>query len=144
MKQIDVEFRATLRRKWILSRMINNLKILTSRIEGNLFILTPVGDGHSFRYSELQRECNAIRRSIEEPYPDVLIVNFSELKYFGSEFIGALISLARAKSDLGGKVCFCAASEEMRRVLNNMRLTRLWPYHDLLVDAIASFDENQE
>lgn len=123
--------------------MINNLKILTARIEGNLFILTPVGDGHSFRYSDLQRECNAVRPSIEAPYPGVLIVNFSELKYFGSEFIGAIISLARAKSDLGGTVCFCGASEDMRRVLNNMKLTKLWPYHDHLDEAVAVFSDEE-
>ncbi|MEZ6045085.1 MAG: STAS domain-containing protein [Planctomycetaceae bacterium] len=105
-----------------------------------------MGDGHSFRYSDLQRECNAVRRSVEEPYPDTLIINFSELKYFGSEFIGALISLARTKSDLGGQVSFCAASDEMRRVLNNMKLTQLWPYHEYLEEAITAYldvDESQ-
>ncbi|MCA9042400.1 MAG: STAS domain-containing protein [Planctomycetaceae bacterium] len=124
--------------------MVDHLKILTSRIEGNLYILTPVGDGHSFRYDALQRECNAVRRSIEQPYPGVLIIDFSQLRYFGSEFIGALITLARAKSDLGGQVCFCEATEDMQRVLNNMKLTNLWPYHDYLAEAIAAYSDTNE
>ena len=122
--------------------MIDHLRILIARIDGNSIIITPKGDGHSFRYSDLQKECNAIRRTIEEPFPEVLIIDFSDLRYFGSEFIGALISLARNKTDLGGKAAFCSASDDMQRVLQNMKLTHLWPYHDTLDEALASFAED--
>lgn len=118
--------------------MLEHFRILKSRIQDKILIITPVGDGHSFRYGDLQTECNGVRRKLEKPEVEHLVIDFSQLKYFGSEYIGALISLARLKSDLGGKAIFCAANEDMQRVLENMKLTKLWPYFDHFDDALTA------
>jgi len=124
--------------------MIEHFRILKSRVEGDILVICPVGDGHSFRYGDLQIECNGMRRMIEKPAVKHVAVDFSQLKYFGSEYIGALISLARLKSDLGGKAVFCSANEDMQRVLENMKLTKLWPYFDDLETAIAYLDAPEQ
>jgi anti-anti-sigma factor len=56
-----------------------------------------------------------------------LVVDLSNMNYFGSELIGVLIRLARGVTNGNGRAAFCGPSVKMLEVLEGMRLTKLWP-----------------
>ncbi len=61
------------------------------------------------------------------------------MDYFGSEFIGALVSmLLREVKNRGNKAAFCAANAQMLQVLQNMSLFKLWPHYQTRDEAIAA------
>jgi anti-anti-sigma factor len=67
-----------------------------------------------------------------------LVVNLEKMDYFGSEFIGALVSMLREVKNRGNKAAFCAANAQMLQVLQNMSLFKLWPHHATREEAVAA------
>lgn len=115
-----------------------NLKIFQSEQIGDIMVVKPVGEGSAFRYQDLHVEVNAIRSHMMKPGQKHLIVDLESMSYFGSEFIGALVSMLRETKNRGGLACFCSASPQMTKVLSNMALFKLWPHYDdrqLALDA---------
>ncbi len=118
--------------------MLTHLKIFAVEQVGETIVITPNGEGSGFRYNELHSETNAIRGQMMKPDCKHLIVNLQKMDYFGSEFIGALVSMLREVKTRGNKACFCCANEQMLGVLQNMSLFKLWPHYTTREDAIAA------
>jgi anti-anti-sigma factor len=119
---------------------MQHLKIFLVEQSGETVILTPQGDPSSFRYRDLQAETNSLRQHMARPENLNLVVDLCNCQYFGSEFIGALVSMLREVRARKGRCALCGATEQMRAVLQNMSLFRLWPYfenRDLALDAIT-------
>lgn len=122
--------------------MPKHLKIFRIEEDSDTIILIPEGEGASFRYADLQMEANYVRSLVGKPKYKFLLIDLGDLNYFGSEFIGALITIAREKKNRRGKVAVCNAVEQMREVLENMSLFKLWPYFDTREEAMASLTAN--
>lgn len=103
--------------------------------DGETLIVVPVVDGCGFRYQQLHVEANSLQRKFETKQFVNLVVDLSNLNYFGSELIGVLIRLARAVTNGNGRAAFCGPSPKMLEVLEGMRLTKLWPIFASREDA---------
>ena len=121
---------------------MQHLKIFQVEQSGDILIVTPQGEGSAFRYQDLHLETNTIRGFLMKPEIHNLIIDLQEMDYFGSEFIGALVSILRECRTRRGKGCFCSAKPQMLQVLQNMSLFRLWPHYQTREEAIAHFSEN--
>ncbi len=123
--------------------MARHLKIFCLEPDGPDLVLVPTAEGASFRYADLQMEANYVRTTVATQGVRHLVVDLSQMKYFGSEFIGALITICREKKNRGHKVAVCSAVEQMREVLEDMSLFRLWPYYETraaAMDAVRVVD----
>ena len=118
--------------------MLPPLKIFVMTQTGETAIVTPVGDATAFRYQDLQAEANTVRGHFGRGRAKHLVINLSSLNYFGSEFIGSLVSMARDVKGRGGTAVICAASDQMVEVLQNMSLFNLWPYFETEDEALAA------
>ena len=121
--------------------MLTHLKIFVVEQIGEIVIVTPRGDGNGFRYNDLHSETNAIRGHMMKPGTKHLIVNLEKMDYFGSEFIGGLVSMLREVKTRGNKACLCCANAQMLGVLQNMSLFKLWPHYETRDEAIAAATE---
>ncbi|MEZ6056529.1 MAG: STAS domain-containing protein [Planctomycetaceae bacterium] len=117
------------------------LKIFQHQQLDNIVILTPLGDGTGFRYQELHVDVNAIRAEMAKPGNRHLILNLEHMEYFGSEFIGGLVSMLRETKNRGGLACFANATPQMMQVLKTMSLFKLWPHFNSQNEAIAAAKE---
>lgn len=118
-------------------RMLKNLKIFETEQVGDALVIVPTGDGSAFRYQDLHLETNAIRSHLLKGGCRHVIVDLNRMEYFGSEFIGALVSMLREVKTRGGKACFCSATPQMLQVLQNMSLFKLWPHLVTRDEALA-------
>ncbi len=118
--------------------MLKYLKIFSVSQVDDILVVTPQGKAGSFMYNDLHSEANAIRDVISKPNVSHLVINLSKLQYFGSEFIGSLVSMAREVKNRRGKAALCSADPQMVEVLQNMSLFSLWPYYETQDEAIAS------
>jgi len=116
--------------------MLKHLNIFDVRQDGNVLVVTPKVDAGSFRYHELHREANSVRDLLIKPDVQHLVLNLSQLQYFGSEFIGSLVSMAREVRNRRGKALICEANPTMLDVLKNMSLFKLWPYFETEPEAL--------
>ncbi len=120
--------------------MPSHLKIFKIETEGDHLVLVPQTEGASFRYADLQMEGNYVRTMAADKKYRGLIIDLSNMNYFGSEFIGALITIAREKKNRGGKAVVCSAAPQMLEVLKNMSLFKIWPYFETRAEAIGFLD----
>ncbi len=118
--------------------MAKHLRIFRVDSLEDFLVITPQSEGASFRYSDLQMEGNVVRTMAADKKYKALIINLELMNYFGSEFIGALITIAREKKNRGGKAVVCQATDQMREVLGNMSLFKLWPYYATIDDAVIA------
>lgn len=118
--------------------MLTHLKIFLVEQTGDVVTITPGGGGNGFRYNDLHSETNSIRGHMMTPGAKHLIVNLEKMDYFGSEFIGALVSMLREVKNRGNKACFCSANSQMLGVLQNMSLFKLWPHYVTRDEALAA------
>ncbi|HWL09580.1 MAG TPA: STAS domain-containing protein [Planctomicrobium sp.] len=114
------------------------LKIFKTETLGNVVVVAPQGEGSSFRYHELHLEANAIRGMLAKSDVQLLVIDLHEMSYFGSEFVGAIVSMLREMRARGGKSCFCRATPQVLQILKNMSLFKLWPHYESREEAIAS------
>lgn len=121
--------------------MASHLKIFKVDKDPPCIYITPFGQGASFRYADLQMEANSVRTLVADADCPYLIIDLSELDYFGSEFIGALILIGREKKNRGGKVAICSASKNMFDVLKGMSIFKLWPYFEDRETALTTLQE---
>jgi anti-anti-sigma factor len=120
--------------------MLTHLKIFGIRKVGSTVVVTPNGGGNAFRYHDLHRESNSVRDLLGKPEVGHLVINLSQMDYFGSEFIGSLVSMAREVRVHGGKAVICSANDQMKEVLRNMSIFKLWPYFETEQEALAELE----
>jgi anti-anti-sigma factor len=120
--------------------MPSHLKIFRTETVEDHLVLIPQSEGASFRYADLQMEGNYVRTMAADKKYRGLIIDLSNMNYFGSEFIGALITIAREKKNRGGKAVVCGAAPQMLEVLQNMSLFKIWPYYPTREDAVAALN----
>ncbi len=118
--------------------MLKHLKIFRTKRVGNVLVVTPQGDPNTFRYNDLHREANSVRDLLMRSEISHLALNLKNLQYFGSEFIGSLVSMAREVKNRQGRAVICEANPQMVEVLQNMSLFKLWPYFATEQEALAS------
>ena len=116
--------------------MLKHLNIFDIRSDNEILIVLPKVEAGSFRYHELHREANSIRDLLSKPEIRHLVLNLSHLEYFGSEFIGSLVSMAREVRHRQGQAVICSAHPTMLDVLQNMSLFKLWPYYETEAEAV--------
>ena len=124
--------------------MLKHLKIFRTRRVDDVLIVSPEGEAGSFMYNDLHREANSIRDLVAKPDVTHLVINLSGLQYFGSEFIGSLVSMAREVRNRKGRAVMCAANPEMVDVLQNMSLFNLWPYFATEEEALSALKDDDE
>ena len=121
--------------------MVKHLKLFRIEQLGDTVIVVPEGDGSSFRYQDLHMEANAIRGHMARPGNRNLLIDLHKMSYFGSEFIGGLVSMLRETRNRGGQAMICQANDQMLQILQNMSLCKLWPYHPTRDQALAAMAE---
>jgi len=123
--------------------MARHLRIFQVEKQPPCIFVVPKSQGAGFRYSDLQMESNSVRAIIADGTVPNMIIDLSGMNYFGSEFIGALITIGREKKLRGGKVAICAANSNMKEVLKNMSLFKLWPYYATREQAVEALTANE-
>lgn len=115
--------------------------LLKAELIGDTLVVLPCADGIGFRYADLQTELNRILRHIDQPEVGdglYLVVDFGELHYRGTEFLGAVVTLLNHATRRGGRVAWCNASAEMQVFLEDRGVWSLWPYFASRDEALSS------
>lgn len=89
---------------------------------GNILIVVPTGSLMEFRDNEVRNAYNATYRFLSDPEVRHLLIDFSQLEYFASTFVGMLIRLAKKARQDGGEAVLCRLSDNMRKMMKTLML----------------------
>lgn len=93
---------------------------------GNTLVVRPHGDSVGFGIHQLRIEVMEVRKMAQEDRVRHLLVDLSEVHYFGSMVLGDLVEFANIVKSRGGRVGLCGASSDMLAVMNLTHQTEFW------------------
>ena len=106
----------------------------------DVLIVLANGPFMEFRDVDIRNSYNEAYRRLSEPDTRHLLIDFSNLDYFGSTFVGILIRLARKARTNSGEAALCCLSSGMREMLKTLMLLEN-PNVDFCVVPYATRDE---
>jgi anti-anti-sigma regulatory factor len=88
----------------------------------DVLIVTPNGPFIEFRYNDFRNAYNETYRLLSEPGTRHLLIDFSNLDYFGSTFVSLLLRLSQKARTCKGEAALCHLSDNMRGMLKTLML----------------------
>jgi anti-anti-sigma factor len=123
------------------TRMPRRHDVLKYERDGDVLIVTPVGDSLRVEERVLSNEINALHELLESNDLQHVVVDIGSAPYFGSLILGSIIALCKRVTDTGGKAAMCNASEGMRESLQIMRIESIIPYYSTRDEALQAARE---
>lgn len=95
-----------------------------------VLVIAPEGDALSYRDVDVAGAVSDILRRVDSMEDPRVVVDFGGSQYFGSIMIGAVTQVAERARERGGAFAVCDLSDDMRQVLESMKLSERWPTFD--------------
>jgi len=107
---------------------------------GNTVVITPAPNVESMNWDLIEQAADIVMAPIKEQQSPMVVVDLSEVNYFGSVFLALLLRCHTAVKNRGGELVICGASKMARELLRITALDTLWAIYNTRDDALAAVD----
>lgn len=107
---------------------------------GDIAIIIPSPEVESMSESLIQQAAQLVLAPIKADPPSGLIIDLSQVGYFGSVFISFLLRCHMFVKKHGSEVVLAGASERIRELLHLTALDTLWALYDSRAEAIEALE----
>ena len=110
---------------------------------GDVAVIIPASEVESMSENLIQQAAEIVLAPLRKDPPAGLVIDLSEVKFFGSVFISFLLKCHMLVKKHGSEVVLAGASERIRELLHLTALDTLWALYDTrsqAVEAMAGSD----
>jgi anti-anti-sigma factor len=108
---------------------------------GDLGIIVPASEVESMQWELIEQAAEIVLQPLKKDPAASVIVDLSQVAYFGSVFLSLLLRCYKLVKQQGGEFVLCGASERARELLRLTALDTLWAIYDTREEAIAAVSE---
>ncbi len=110
------------------------------RIErhGDIAVIIPSPEVESMHETEIQLAAKMVLAPLKEDPPAGLVIDLSQVNYFGSVFISFLLRCHMLVKPHGSEVVLAGASERIRELLHMTALDTLWALYATRAEALEA------
>jgi anti-anti-sigma factor len=114
------------------------------RIErhGDIAVIIPSPEVESMHENLIQQAAQMVLGPLREDPPVGLVIDLSQVNYFGSVFLSFLLRCHMLAKKHGSDVVLAGASERTRELLHLTALDTLWALYDTRAEALAALAES--
>jgi anti-anti-sigma factor len=114
------------------------------RIErhGDIAVVIPSPEVESMHENLIQQAAQMVIGTLREDPPVGLVIDLSQVNYFGSVFLSFLLRCHMFAKKQGSDVVLAGASERTRELLHLTALDTLWALYDTRAEALAALAES--
>lgn len=105
---------------------------------GTVAVLTPSPEAPGLAERPLEQAATAVLTPLAAVPPAGIVMDLTELDYFGSRFIGFLIRCHQLIKESGGRMVLVGASARVRELLRLSALDGLWPFYQEVGKAVQA------
>jgi anti-anti-sigma factor len=105
---------------------------------GDIAVITPSPEVESMPENLITQAAQLVTAQLREDPPAGLVIDLSEVKFFGSVFISFLLRCHMRVKQHGSEVVLAGASERVRELLHLTALDTLWALYDTRAEALAA------
>jgi anti-anti-sigma factor len=96
---------------------------------GDIAILIPSPETGTLVERPLEQAATAVLTPLTAMPPAVIVMDLTQMDYFGSRFIGFLIRCHKLIKNCGGRMVVVGASARIHELLRLSALDSLWPFY---------------
>src|ERR1700676_3164337 len=110
------------------------------RIEyhGDIAVIIPSPEVESMHENLIQQAAQMVLAPLKEDPPAGLVIDLSQVNYFGSVFLSFLLRCHMVAKKRGSEFVLCGASAPARELLKLTDLETLWAIYDTRKQAMAA------
>ena len=110
------------------------------RIErhGEIAVVTPSSRVEEMHETLIEQAARLVVQSLRENPPDGIVVDLSQVNYFGSVFVSFLLRCHALAKKNGSEIVLAGASEPARELLHLLDLETLWALYKDRKEAIEA------
>jgi anti-sigma B factor antagonist len=105
---------------------------------GDVAVIIPASEVESMSESLIQQAAEIVLAPLRKEPPVGLVIDLSEVRFFGSVFITFLLKCHMLVKKHGSEVVLSGASERIRELLHLTALDTLWAIYDTRAQALQS------
>ncbi|MBX3442893.1 MAG: STAS domain-containing protein [Planctomyces sp.] len=108
------------------------------RIEwhGDVLVLVPATNIESLNWDVIEQTTQLVLQPIREQTVPLLVVDLTQVGYFGSVFLALLLRCHKLIKSRGGELVICGAKGPVRELLRITALDTLWAIYDTRGEAL--------
>ena len=107
---------------------------------GNSIILTPSPGIEQMPWDVIEQAADLVMEPLKRGSAQLVVVDLSEVKFFGSAFLAMLLRCHTAVKSRGGELVLCGPSKAARDLLKLTNLDTLWAIYDTRDKALKAVD----
>jgi anti-anti-sigma factor len=110
------------------------------RIErhGDIAIIVPASEVESMQWELIEQAAEIVLSPLKRDPAAGVIVDLSQVSYFGSVFLSLLLRCHKLVKQQGGEIVLCGASERARELLRLTALDTIWAIYDTRDQAVKA------
>ena len=105
---------------------------------GNTVVMSPASSIESMRWNLIEQTADIVMDPLKEHEVPMLVVDLSEVSYFGSVFLALLLRCHKFVKSRGGELVLCGASKMAAELLRVTALDTLWAIYDSKEEALEA------
>jgi anti-anti-sigma factor len=105
---------------------------------GDIAVVIPSPEVESMHENLIQQAAQMVLAPLQSDPPAGIIVDLSQVKYFGSVFLSFLLRCHMLAKRHGSEVVLAGASERSRELLHLTALDTLWALYDTRAQALEA------
>src|SRR5256885_1448294 len=103
---------------------------------GEIAIVTPSAKVEEMHETMIEQAARVVVQSLREDPPAGIVVDLSQVNYFGSVFVSFLLRCHSLAKKSGSEIVLAGPSEPARELLHLLDLETLWAIYDSRQEAI--------
>lgn len=107
---------------------------------GNTVVIVPAHNVESMRWDLIEQAAEIVMEPIDRLEIPMVVVDLSEVGYFGSVFLALLLRCHKSVKSRGGELVLCGASKMAAELLRVTALDTLWAIYDTRDEALAALE----
>jgi anti-anti-sigma factor len=105
---------------------------------GDIAVVIPSPEVESMHDNLMQQAAEMVLAPLKDDPPAGLIIDLSQVKYFGSVFLSFLLKCHMLAKKRGSEIVLAGASERSRELLHLTALDTLWALYDNRTQAMEA------
>src|SRR5947209_4045230 len=103
---------------------------------GDIAVIIPASEVESMPENLIQQAAEIVLAPLKKDPPGGLVIDLSQVKFFGSVFISFLLKCHMLVKKHGSEVVLAGSSERIRELLHLTALDTLWALYDTRAEAL--------
>lgn len=107
---------------------------------GDAVVIIPASNVESMNWDLIEQAADLVMSPLANQDVPLVVVDLSEVGYFGSVFLALLLKCHKQIKSRGGEMVLCGASPMARELLQITALDTLWAIYDSREQALEALD----